>query len=80
MRVSVCVFPCLCVFLHDISKRNRSKNTKLKYIVVYENNFDEFDIEIRWIKVKVTVGVQKFSTIQTVSPIVQLWYKLGTLN
>ena len=42
---------------------------KLEYIVVYENSSDEFDIELHWIKVKVTVGVQKFSpftTIQTV--------------
>ena len=39
---------------------------KSEYIVVYENSSDEFDIEL---KVKVTVGVQKFSpftTIQTV--------------
>ena len=42
---------------------------KLEYIVVYENSSDEFDIELRRIKVKVTVGIQKFSpftTIQTV--------------
>ena len=42
---------------------------KLEYIVVYENSSDEFDIEHCWIKVKVTIGVQKFSpftTIQTV--------------
>ena len=42
---------------------------KLEYIVVYENNSDEFDIEHHRITVKVTVGVQKFSpftTIQTV--------------
>ena len=65
----VCVFQCLCVFLHDNSKRNRSRNTKLEYIVVYENSSDEFDIELCQIKVKVTVGVQKFfpfTTIQTV--------------
>ena len=65
----VCVCVCVCVFLHDNSKRNRSRNTKLEYIVEYENNSDEFDIELRRMKVKVTVGVQKFSpftTIQTV--------------
>ena len=68
----VCVFQfrvCVCVFLHDISKRNQSRNTKLKYIVVYQNSSDYFYIEVRQIKVKVTVGVQKFSpftTIQTV--------------
>ena len=67
--VCVCVSVCVCVFLHDNSKRNRSRNTKSEYIVVYENSSDEFDIELRRIKVKVTVGVQKFSpftTIQTV--------------
>ena len=67
--VCVCVCVCVCVFLHDNSKRNRSRNTKSEYIVVYENSSDEFDIELRKIKVKVTVGVQKFSpftTIQTV--------------
>ena len=83
--VYVCMCVCVCVFLHDNSKRNRSKNTKLEYIVVYENSSDEFDIELHWIKVMITVGIQKFSpftTIQTVwssGPIVQLWYKLGTL-
>ena len=73
VRVSVCVcasvFVCVCVFLRDNSKRNRSRNTKSEYIVVYENSSDEFDIELHRIKVKVTVGVQKFSpftTIQTV--------------
>ena len=41
----------------------------MEYIVVYENSSDEVDIELRRIKVKVTVGVQKFSpftTLQTV--------------
>ena len=69
--VCVCIrfCVCVCVILHDNSKRNRSRNTKWEYIVVYENNSDEFDIELHRIKVKVTVGVQKFSpftTIQTV--------------
>ena len=66
---SVCVCVCVCVFLHDNSKRNRFRNTKSEYVVVYENSSDEFDIELRRIKVKVTVGVQRFSpftTIQTV--------------
>ena len=73
VRVSVCVCVfvcvCVCVCLHDNSKRNRSRNTKSEYFVVYENSSDEFDIELHRIKVKVTVGVQKFSpftTIQTV--------------
>ena len=42
---------------------------KLEYSVVYENSSKEFDIELCRIKVKVTVGVQKFfpfTTIQTV--------------
>ena len=66
---SLCVCVCVCVFLHHNSKRNRSRYTKSDYIVVYENSSDEFDIELHRIKVKVTVGVQKFSpftTIQTV--------------
>ena len=69
VRVCVCVCVSVCVFLHDNSKRNRSGNMKLEYIVVYENSSDEFDIELCRIKVKVTVGVKKFSpftTIQTV--------------
>ena len=42
---------------------------KLEYIVVYENSSDEFNIEHCRIKVKVTIGAQKFfpfTTIQTV--------------
>ena len=69
VSVCVCVCVCVCVFLHDNSKRNRSRNMKSECIVVYENSSDEFDIELHRIKVKVTVGVQKFSpftTIQTV--------------
>ena len=69
VSVCVCVCPCVCVFLHDNSKRNRYRNTKLEYSVVYENSSEEFDIELHRIKVKVTVGVQKFSpftTMQTV--------------
>ena len=57
---------CVCVFLHDNSKRNRSRNTKSEYIVVYENSSDELDIELHWIKVKVTVGVQIFSPFTTI--------------
>ena len=43
---------------------------KLEYIVVYENSSDVFDNEHHRIKIKVTVGLQKFcpfTTIQTVS-------------
>ena len=57
---------CVCVFLHDKSKRNRSRNMKLEYIVVYENSSDEFVIEHHRIKVKVTVGVKKFSPFTTI--------------
>ena len=39
---------------------------KLDYIVVYENNSDTFDIENYQIKVKVTVGLQKFSPFTTI--------------
>ena len=42
---------------------------KLEYIVAYENSSDEFNIELRQIKVQVTVGVQNFphlTRIQTV--------------
>ena len=47
--------------LHDNSKRNQSRNTKLEYIVVNENSSDELDICLHRIKVKVTVDVQTFS-------------------
>ena len=82
--VSMCVYVCVCVcvFLHANSKRNRSRNMKLEYIVVYENSSKEFDIELRRIKVKATVDVQTFSlftTIQTVRSYSSSWYKLGTL-
>ena len=54
------------MFLHENSKRNRSRNKKLEYAVVYENSLKKFDIELRRIKVKVTVGVQKFSPFTTI--------------
>ena len=66
LSLCVCVCVCVCVCLHDNSKRNRSRNMKSEYIVVYENSSDEFDIELHWIKVKVTVGVQKFSPFTTI--------------
>ena len=84
VRVSLCVCVCVrvcvcvCVFLHDNSKRNRSRNTKSEYIVVYKNSSDEFDIELHRIKVKVTVG-DHLPQYKLSGPIVQLWYKLGTL-
>ena len=54
MCVSVCVCFRVCVCLCDNSKRNRSRNMKFKYIVVYENISDKFDIGHCWTKVKVT--------------------------
>ena len=66
-RVLVRVCVCVCVFLHDNSKRSRSRNTKLENIVVYENSSDEFAIELR--RIKVTVGVQKFSTFTTIQTV-----------
>ena len=68
-RVLVRVSVCVCLFLHDNSKRYRSRNTKSEYIVVYENSSDEFDIELHRIKVKVTVGVQKFSSFTTIQTV-----------
>ena len=41
---SMCVCFCVCVFLHENAIRNWSRNMKFKYIVVYENNSDKFDI------------------------------------
>ena len=73
-----CVCVCVCVFLHDNSKRNRSRNTKLEYIAVYENSSDEFDIELHRIKVKVTVGVQKFSLFTTITNCQVLYFNFGT--
>ena len=37
---------------------------KLEYIVLYENSSNELDIELCRIKVKVTVGLQKFPHCQ----------------
>ena len=65
----VCVSVCVCVFARYNSKRNRFRNTKSKYIVVYENSSDEFDIELRRIKVEVTVGVKKFSPLTTIQTV-----------
>ena len=42
---------------------------KLEYTVVYVNGSDEFDIEHRRSKVKVTVGLQKLSTFTTIQTV-----------
>ena len=52
---------------------------KLEHIVVYENSSDDFDIEHHWIKVKVTVGLQKVYSFTTMRSYTQLWYKLESL-
>ena len=44
-------------------------NMKLEYIVLYENSSDKFDIEHHRIKVKVTVGLQKFSPFTTIQAV-----------
>ena len=75
-RVLVRVSVCVCVFLQDNSKRNPSRNTKFEYVVVYGNSSDEFAIELHWIKVKVSVGVQNFIHLpqyKLKGPTFQLW-------
>ena len=84
VRVSVCVCVAVfaCVFFHHNSKKINLGTRKLEYIVIYENSSDKFDIELHRTKVKVTVGVQNFSYLpqyKLSAPVVQLWYKLGTL-
>ena len=50
-----CLCLCVCVFFLDNNlKRNRSRNMKLDYIVVYENSSHKFDM------------FSPFTTIQTV--------------
>ena len=77
-----CVCVCVCVCVQDNAKRNQSQNMKLEYTVVYENSSGEFNIEHHPIKVKVTVGFQRFfpfTIIQTVRSYNSIWYKLGSL-
>ena len=65
---SMCVCMCVsvCVFLHDNSKRNGSRNMKFKYITVNKNNSDKFDIGHCRTKVKVTARLfSPFTAIQT---------------
>ena len=46
---------CVSVLLHDKTKCNPSRNMKVEFVVVYENNSDKFDAEYCLVKVKVTV-------------------------
>ena len=56
----------MCVFFCTITQKEIDLGTQnLEYSVVYENSWDEFDIELCRVKVKVTVGVQKFSPFTT---------------
>ena len=49
----MCIRVCVCVFVHDNSKSNPSRNMKFEY----ENISDKFDNGHCQIKVKVTVGL-----------------------
>ena len=65
MCVSLFVSVCVCI-LHDNTKKKSSRNTILEYIVEYENNSYEFDIELPQIKAKVSAGVQTFFPFTTI--------------
>ena len=67
--LGVCIRVCVRVCLHDNSKRNRSRNMKLEYILVYEISLEKFDIEHCGIKVKVTVSLQMLSPFTTIHTI-----------
>ena len=43
--------------------------TQKEIDLVYENSSDKFDIELHRIKVKVTVGLQKFSPLTTIQTV-----------
>ena len=71
VRVSVCVclFACLSVRCCTITQKEidlRNLNWNSLY---YENSSDEFDIELHRIKVKVTIGIQKFSKFTTMQSV-----------
>ena len=53
-RLSIFLFVCVSVCVHDNSKNDGSIDLKLEHIVVYENSSDKFDIGHCLIKVKVT--------------------------
>ena len=65
VRVCVSVFPCFCT----ITQKNRSRNMKLEYLVVYENISDKFNIGHCRTKVKVTVRLQNFSPFTTIQSV-----------
>ena len=56
---SLCVWVCVCVFLHENLKSNRSRITKFEYF----NSWDRFDIGHCWIKMKVTVGLSALNLL-----------------
>ena len=66
MCVSMFLFLC---FLHDNSKSNLSRNMKLKYLVVYENISDKFDVGHCRAKVNVTARLRNFSPFTTIQTI-----------
>ena len=72
-----CVCVCACVFL-PFNSKNRSRNMKLEYIVVYKNSSEEFVIELHRIKVKVTVGIQNFPHLPQNTNCQVLYFNSGT--
>ena len=60
--VCVCVCMCVCVFLDNNTKSNQSRNMKFKYIAIYGNSSDKFDIRHCRIKVKDTVDTYLITT------------------
>ena len=72
----VCV--CLCVCFCMITQK---ENLKFKYILVYENNSEKFDIGHCRTKVKILRDFEIFLHLPQyilLGPITQLWYKLGS--
>ena len=69
VRICVCVH--VCVFLHDNSKSNRSRNMKLEQIVVYISD----KLDIGHCRTKVTARLQKphLPQYKLSGPITELW-------
>ena len=83
MCVRPCLCLCLCVCFSMITQKEIDLGTRnWSTLAVYKNSSDKFDIEHCQIKVKVTLGVQKFPHLpqyKLSGPITQLWYKIGSL-